>query len=638
MSKVQVLGPRRLLPRALQVLHGEGVLQIRSLPDGPRAALGGDGRRALRVVPLVDAERAAERALADIAGRLQELLVLLPAPDRITGGADEGLPDDVAAPEFGARLAPIEAEVRAFSARRDALQAERDLAARYARLLTALAPLRRALPAGEQVTTLGILLRRDRAEILHVLEREVRRMTSGACVLLSGNVDREQIGVLLTVPREAAPAVSRFLFERGIAEIRLPERYTGQSLLDALLLLTRRSQELPAEIREAEAGLMAISRRWHRPFTAALQAARSRRARLAAMASCGETDHAFVIYGWVPAEQRVRLTAALDAAFEGRVMVVDHPVSATDYDDVPVVLRNPPYVRAFEPLVGFVAWPRYGSIDPTPFVAGFFPLFFGVMLGDVGFGGLALALTLLARLKGWGGEIGRQLTTIALASSMSAIAFGVLFGELFGALGEPLGLHPILFDRRTAALSFLAMALLLGVCHVVLGISLSLWSALRHHHEREALARAVVLALIAAAILAGLAHVGYVPSTVERPALVALALLAVATVFLGGAIAAIELVSTLGNILSYARLMALGTASVMLAEVANRMVEIFSSPVVGVTAAVTLHAVNFAMGLFSPTIQALRLHYVEFFDKFFEGGGKPYEPFALTNQPRGAPA
>jgi V/A-type H+-transporting ATPase subunit I len=60
------------------------------------------------------------------------------------------------------------------------------------------------------------------------------------------------------------------------------------------------------------------------------------------------------------------------------------------------------------------------------------------------------------------------------------------------------------------------------------------------------------------------------------------------------------------------------------------MVEIFSSPVVGLTAAVTLHAVNFAMGLFCPTIQALRLHYVEFFDKFFEGGGKPYEPFALT--------
>ncbi len=629
MSKVQVLGPRRLLPQTLHVLHAEGVLQIRALPEEPCAAPDAGGRRALRVVPLVEAERAVERALAGMAERLQELLVLLPAPDRITGGVDT-LPADVAAPAFAARLAPLEAEVRALSTRRDGLQAERDLTLRYGRLLAALAPLRPALPAGERVTTLGILLRRDRAEVLQFLDQEVRRITGGACVLLSGDVDREQVGVLLTVPREAAPAVSRFLFERGIAEIRLPDRYAGQSLLDALLLLTRRSQELPAEIREAEAALMAIARRWRRPLMAALQSARSRRARLAVVVSCGETDHAFVIYGWVPAEQRRRLAAALDRAFAGRVMLVDHAVSPEEYDEVPVVLRNPPYVRAFEPLVGFFAWPRYGSIDPTPFMAGFFPLFFGLMLGDIGFGALALALTLLARLKGWGGEIGRQLTTIALASSMSAIAFGVLFGELFGALGEPLGLHPVLFDRRTAAVSFLALALVLGLCHVVLGIGLSLWNALRHSHGGEALARAVTLGLIAAAIGAGLAHVGYVPSTIERPALVALALLVAATVFLGGALAVIELISTLGNILSYARLMALGTASVMLAEVANRMVEIFGSPVVGVTAAVTLHAVNFAMGLFSPTIQALRLHYVEFFDKFFEGGGKPYEPFALT--------
>jgi len=622
MRKVQVLGPRALLPRTLQVLHTEGVVQIRALPGGPRTTL--------RAVPLVDAERAAERTLADMAERLQELLVLLPSPDRITGGGHEQLPDDATTPDFAARLAPLEAEVRALSSRRDALQAERDLTLRYGRLLAALAPLRPALPAGERVTTLGILLRRDRAEVLEVLEREVRRVTGGACVLLSGDVDREQIGLLLTVPRESAPAVSRLLFERGIAEIRMPDRYTSQSLLDALLHLTRRSQELPGEIHEVDAALMALARRWHRPLAAALLAARSRLARLAALQSCGQTDHAFFIYGWVPVEQRPRLAAALDAAFAGRVMVVDSAVSPAEYDEVPVVLRNPPYVRAFEPLIGFFAWPRYGSVDPTPFVAGFFPFFFGVMLGDIGFGGLALAGALLVRAKGWGGTLGRQLTTIALACALSAIAFGVLFGELFGALGEPLGLHPVLFDRRTAALTFLAMALVLGLFHVVIGIGLSLWNALRHGHGVEALTRVVTLGVVAAAILAGLAHVEYVPSALGRPALVALALLVVAAVFLGGAIAAVELVGTFGNILSYARLMALGTASVMLAEVANRMMEIFSSPIVGVTAAVTLHAVNFAMGLFSPTIQALRLHYVEFFDKFFEGGGKPYEPFALT--------
>jgi V/A-type H+-transporting ATPase subunit I len=626
MAKVQVLGPRRLLQEALRILHAQGVLQIRSLPDAPPT--GPDGRAGFRVIPLVGAERAAESALTEIEGRLRELLLLLPAPDRITGEAGGLL--EVTAPEFPSRFAAIETDVRTLSDRRAALEAERDLTVRYERLVTALTPLRTALPEGARVTTLGILLRRDRAEILRLLEHEVGRITRGASVLLSREIDREQIGLLVTVPRETAPEVSRHLFERGITEIRLPERYAGQPLVDALLLLMRRSQELPAEIREVEAQLLVISRRWHRPLTRALRAARNRRTRLAAMVRCGETEHAFVISGWVPAKRCSALSVVLEAAFEGRVVLVEHAVSPAEYDEVPVVLRNPPYVQAFELLAGFLALPRYGSVDPTPFVAGFFPLFFGLMLGDMGSGGLALALALLARIKGWGGETGRRLTTIALACAVSAVGFGFLFGELFGELGEPLGLHPLLFDRRKAALPFLGLALALGAGHIVLGVSLGLSSSLRSGKGREALARAVTLSLILTVFAAALARAGYLPAGVGWPALLALPLLLAATVLLGGALAPLELVSTFANILSYARLMALGTASVMLADVSNRMVEVFSPAAVGVTVAVVLHAVNFAMGLFSPTIQALRLHYVEFFGKFFEGGGKPYEPFALT--------
>lgn len=629
MSKVQVLGPRRLLSDALRVLHAQEVVQIRSLPDAPEPAPRGGGWAELRVVPLAAAERAAQGALTEVDGRLRELLLLLPPPDRITGEAS-GLPDEIAAPEFLASLLALETEIKALSGRRAALEAERDLTARYERLITALAPLRPALPEGARVTTLGILLRRDRPEILRLLEREVSRITRGACVLVPRELDREQVGLLVTVPREAAPEVSRLLYERGITEMRLPERYAGQPLVDSLLLLMRRSQELPAEIGEIEAQLLALSRRWHRPLTRALRTARDRLTRLAAMVRCGETEHAFVISGWVPAERCGRLAVTLDGAFEGRVMLVEHVVGAAEYGEVPVVLRNLPYVKAYEPLVAFLALPRYGSVDPTPFMAGSFPLFFGLMLGDLGFGGLALALALLVRVKGWGGETGRRLTTIALACSASAVGFGLLFGELFGGLGEPLGLQPLLFDRRKAAPSFLGLALGLGAAHIVLGVGLGLWSALRHRNRREALARAATLSLILTALAAGLARAGYLPAAAGPPALLALPLLLAAAVLLGGGLAPLELVRTLGNILSYARLMALGTASVMLADVANRMVELFSPAAVGVAAAVALHGVNFAMGLFSPTIQALRLHYVEFFDKFFEGGGKPYEPFALT--------
>jgi len=88
----------------------------------------------------------------------------------------------------------------------------------------------------------------------------------------------------------------------------------------------------------------------------------------------------------------------------------------------------------------------------------------------------------------------------------------------------------------------------------------------------------------------------------------------------------LELLSTLGHILSYARVMALGTASVMMALAANRMVGAVGSVVVGVLFALLFHFVNFAIGLFSPTIHALRLHYVEFFGTFFSPGGVQYRP------------
>jgi V/A-type H+/Na+-transporting ATPase subunit I len=94
-----------------------------------------------------------------------------------------------------------------------------------------------------------------------------------------------------------------------------------------------------------------------------------------------------------------------------------------------------------------------------------------------------------------------------------------------------------------------------------------------------------------------------------------------------GVLAPVELISTLGNVLSYARIMAVGTASVMMAIVANRMTGAFGSVVVGVLFALLFHLINFVLGVFSPTIHMLRLHYVEFFGKFYSPGGSQYRPF-----------
>ena len=628
MSKVQVLGPRRLLPDTIQCLHAQGVVQLCSLPDEPVASTADRGAVKLRKIPLAGAELASERFLEQTSHRLHELLLILPVPGEST--RERGELPDVTSTEFPSHFEAVESEIRALNERRLALQEERDIVTRYERLLTALLPLLRALEGTTHVETVGILVRRDRPQALGLVEQEVTRITRGAYTMLSREVDKEQTGVLLTVPREFAHELSRLLFEQGITEIRLPERYADQPFITTLALLLRRSREIPDEIAEVEASHLRGSGRWYEPLRQAHRTVQDRLARLRALAHCGETEHAFVISGWVPSERCARLAAVLEEAFQGRVTLLEHVIRKEEYDAVPVVLRNPGLVRPFELLLSLLSPPRYGSIDPTPFLAGFFPLFFGLMLGDVGYGVVALGLAILARAKGWGGETGRKLTAIAVACSLSTIVFGVLFGEVFGELGAPIGIHPILFNRAKAVPTFLSLALGLGGIHVLLGVGLGLWTALRQGEREKALAKATTLAVIVAAFLAILSRLGQVPSALGTGALVALGPLLAVLIAIEGVLAPLEIMKTIGNVFSYARLMALGVASVMLAEVANEMAGFFTVAV-GVTVAVLLHAVNFVMGCFSPAIQALRLHYVEFFDKFYRDGGKPYEPFSLTS-------
>ena len=121
---------------------------------------------------------------------------------------------------------------------------------------------------------------------------------------------------------------------------------------------------------------------------------------------------------------------------------------------------------------------------------------------------------------------------------------------------------------------------------------------------------------------------GYLPQVLMYPAVIILLVSISALLYGGGIFGTIEIVSTMGNILSYARLMAIGMASVILALVANQFAGTLGIVVVGVTVAVLLHALNLVLAMFSPSIHALRLHMVEFFTKFYEGGGTQYKPFS----------
>jgi V/A-type H+-transporting ATPase subunit I len=224
---------------------------------------------------------------------------------------------------------------------------------------------------------------------------------------------------------------------------------------------------------------------------------------------------------------------------------------------------------------------------------------------------------------------------MAIPMSVFTIIFGFLYGEFFGDLGQRLfGMKAILFDRAEGVVAALALAVGLGIVHVVLGLVLGALSAW-HGHRKHAIGKGITAVMVLLIVAALLAAFEVLPKSLFVPVVIALLGAFPLLILTEGLLAPLELLSSVGNALSYARIMALGTASVMLAAVANRMVGALGSIAVGLVFALLFHLVNFAIGLFGPTIHALRLHYVEFFGKFYSPGGLPYHP--LTRWHSGAP-
>jgi V/A-type H+-transporting ATPase subunit I len=282
--------------------------------------------------------------------------------------------------------------------------------------------------------------------------------------------------------------------------------------------------------------------------------------------------------------------------------------------------------------VKLLAIPRYGHIDPTQLMAVFLPIFFGMILGDVGYGIILLIISLLLVRKIKQGVFHDVIIVLAMGSGWS-IVFGFLYGEAFGTLGELFGLHALWFDRASSeyVAGLLLMTLAVGAVHITLGLVLGVWEAVKYRMRSHLLERGgMLLGLTSLFLLIGVLA-EKLPEELRTPAWVGIILgivmLGSSMGWLGIIMGPIEFIGLIGNVLSYLRIAAIGLASVYLAKVANDVAGVTGNIFVGVIIAVLIHALNLVLGAFSPTIHSLRLHYVEFFRKFYEGGGKPYEPF-----------
>ncbi len=618
MSKVEIVGPKGLLQNVLSILQESGVFQVEPSSIGfiERA----DERYIRSFMP--DERSLSERLfLEDMRTKIDELFSYLPQISvRISYIEPVSIIDIVAR--------TIDKHITAckdMHQKRNALQNELDEFNRYAAFLDTLESLMEGVGQAPDIDFIGLSIK-NRDLVEHLKQSLTLLAGEGFELLTATAADGTTIGLII-VQKNLSERIKNLLSDEHIPELSFPPALNGLTFSEKIKYLRGSILRLSSEVEALESEIERFSRRWKPVYQRVKEWINYRLSIVKAAASVFETRMCFFIYGWLPSEELGEIREKLAGAFGGQVVLEEKEICEEDLERVPVALKNPSYFKPFELFTRLLPLPRYTSIDPTPLIGIFFPIFFGMILGDAGYGLILILFSSFIKKRFKAGKNIQDAARILFISAVYSVFFGVLYGEFFGELGQVLfGLEPVCIERRTAIVPMLYFTVSLGVFHITLGHFLGLMASIRKKAGREALFRFlnIVVILCVTAIVITLS--GVFPALIARPIIIVILVLTPILLFTGGLLAPFELLKNIGNIISYARIMAIGLTSVLLAFVANRFAGMAGNIVIGVIVAGLLHLLNIITGVFAPTIHSLRLHYVEFFSKFMEHGGRRFEP------------
>jgi V/A-type H+-transporting ATPase subunit I len=541
-------------------------------------------------------------------------------------------PADDSLKEAQAGLDEIMPKVQELTSRRERLLAEQASLPRYETTLRKLLPIIPPSARHPDNSSIGVLVSRAHMGVLDSVGKRVLDLTAGRGEIVASDVDVSTRAMLIVFPKEYTNQIETLLGREDVSRLSLPADLDEGPPDLILAKLHRRMAAIPEELSAIQTELDKLTREWCGRLATWRDLVRDELDANSVLTRLGETDTTFVIAGWLPEQHLTQLRESLQENIGDAFLVRALPLTTELKKRAPVIQQNPKPAQPFESLVRLLALPRYGHIDPTQLMAFFLPIFFGMILGDIGYGCILLIISLLLMRRFPPGVVRDVLIVLAMGSAW-AIVFGVLYGEFFGTLGEQLGLHAIWIDRASPedVASLLVMTLVVGAVHLTLGLILGVWEAIRDRSRNHLLERGgMLIGLISLFFIVAIVT-DYLPANFMTPAIVGLilgiVLLGASLGWLGIIMGPIEFIGLIGNLLSYLRIAAIGLASVYLAKVANDIAGLAGSLIIGIILAVLIHALNLVLGAFSPTIHSLRLHYVEFFRKFYEGGGRPYKPF-----------
>ena len=355
-----------------------------------------------------------------------------------------------------------------------------------------------------------------------------------------------------------------------------------------------------------------------------------------------KTDKVSLIQGWIAYSDNDELTRIVKDTLGEDYYLSFAEVKDEEIDDVPIRLKNNDLNKSFENITEMYSLPRYNEIDPTPLLAPFFLIFFGMMVADAGYGLLILIGSLVA-LKVFNlDDSQKQFAKFFMYLSIPTIIFGFIYGSFFGDFINLDGVK--LIDPSKDVNTILVASVVFGVIQIFFGLGIKAYVLIRDGRPLDALydVGSWVLTLVSIGVFAmgsgSLATIGKYGMIVGMIAIVLTQgrhMKSVGGKLGQGLYALYGITGYVGDLVSYTRLMALGLAGGSIAGALNLIIGMFPTValiILGPVIFILAHIFNLGLSLLGGYVHTCRLEYVEYFSKFYEGGGRPFEPFKTLDK------